>query len=313
MQVPRQWNNSFRILDWRPGDKHNRAAALRLDLAGVRATRTTSCRAPALPSLVVFWAHLGICERAPWSSGSFPSSRRPLSLKTLDMLTSRCSTRLRLPTPPARRASASCTSETESERDRERESARRDCCDPAATWTETGSVLHRWADGVASSASSSSSSDHCGMRKSFIRRSRYSSGSFCANLLSISKNDAAAVSRLQCVKGAYSGCTMSSQNACVQFARLNHGRCHIYFRIVPGKRSAIWPQHEASIRPSARFPKFAWAWCPRSRMTLVDKCILRRLRATLARLASEVGAGAQEETASGDGRGSGSVLWARRQ
>ncbi|KAI9464066.1 hypothetical protein BJY52DRAFT_884098 [Lactarius psammicola] len=104
------------------------------------------------------------------TGGAFdPLRRRPLN--TLDMLTSRCST-LRV-LGSARRMSASCSKEAERERERDGTKLRVDlwfgACDSGRT-----------VCGSCPSESPSSSSDdvHWGIRKSFLRRSLYCSGSF---------------------------------------------------------------------------------------------------------------------------------------
>ena len=120
-----------------------------------------------------------------------PSLRR--FLKTFDMLTSRCRTLRGLDSVRRRPAAASCSRETERERDRD--------CDCAALRLELLSafacesksvggsgcpwmdLLFLFASASWSASESDSDSDvHCGIRKSFLRKSLYCSGSFSANL-----------------------------------------------------------------------------------------------------------------------------------
>ena len=110
--------------------------------------------------------------------GTFdPSFRRPLN--TLDMLTSRWSTLRGLDS--VRRSPASCSRETERERER-------DCDCTVLLLLGSGFVGRSAVPWTCSSLLSASESEpesdvHCGMRKSFLRKSLYWSGRFWANLI----------------------------------------------------------------------------------------------------------------------------------
>ena len=109
--------------------------------------------------------------------GTFdPSFRRPLN--TLDMLTSRWSTLRGLDS--VRRSPASCSRETERERERD--------CDCTALLLFGSGFIRRsagpWTRSslLVTSESESESDVHCGIRKSFLRKSLYWSGRIWANL-----------------------------------------------------------------------------------------------------------------------------------
>jgi len=302
----------FAFLDWRPGDKHNRAAALRPRF-GWRARHKDD---------ILAVHRLAFTRRLLGPLGHLregPVVRRLVSLLPAGLVLKTWTCSLRAAARvcdyrPTRTTRLCILHERDRKRarSRARERTQRLLRTQLRPGTETGSVLHRWR--------------RCGLfglvlvifgplrdAEKLHRRSRTAPEASVQTCFPISKTIAAAVSRLQCVKGAYSGCTMSSQNACVQ-SRVSITAVHITSAACRQAQCHL-PQHEAVHQPSARSSKFAWAWCPRSRMTLA-KCI-KKTAALAGRLwhgsASEVGGRGQEETASGDGRGSGSVLWARRQ
>lgn len=142
------------------------------DFCGVPSTRTIGHFACAWVLLVV--ELLAGASASTFTGGTIaPSLRRPLN--TLDMLTSRWKTLRGLDS--ARRSPASCSSET----DRERE---RDCAELLAFTCELllrSSFVGRsgsWAGLLlllSTSVSVSESDDdvHCGIRKSFLRKSLY--------------------------------------------------------------------------------------------------------------------------------------------
>jgi hypothetical protein len=114
-------------------------------------------------------------------------------LKTFDMLTSRCITLRGLDSVRRSPAAASCSKETERERDRDCDRAALRLCLVlllASTYglKSGGGSGCPWTDlpfvSMSSSASESESDSdvHCGIRKSFLRKSLYCSGSFSANL-----------------------------------------------------------------------------------------------------------------------------------
>jgi hypothetical protein len=121
-----------------------------------------------------------------------PSLRR--ALKTFDMLTSRCITLRGLDSVRRSPAAASCSKETERERDRDCDrAALRLCLVLLLAFTcelkSGGGSGCPWTDlpfvSMSSSSASESESDsdvHCGIRKSFLRKNLYCSGSFSANL-----------------------------------------------------------------------------------------------------------------------------------
>lgn len=127
--------------------------------------------------------------------GAFgPSLRR--FLKTFDMLTSRCRTLRGLDSVRRSPAAASCSRETERERERDCDRAASRLClallvvvaFACESKSVGGSGCCPWTDLLFASSSSSapdSESDedvHCGIRKSFLRKSLYCSGSFSENL-----------------------------------------------------------------------------------------------------------------------------------
>jgi hypothetical protein len=121
-----------------------------------------------------------------------PSLRRVL--KTFDMLTSRCITLRGLDSVRRSPAAASCSKETERERERDCDrAALRLCLVLLLAFTcelkSGGGSGCPWRTDLPfvsmSSSASESESDsdvHCGIRKSFLRKSLYCSGSFSANL-----------------------------------------------------------------------------------------------------------------------------------
>ena len=150
--------------------------AFALGFCGVPSTKTIGLFACVWVAAVAA-AIVVVVDSASTLAGGAAFRRGPLN--TLDMLTSRCST-LRV-LGSARRMSASCS--REAERERERDSTKLRVVDLRLGTCESGNgggELGRTVGTSCPSESPSSSDEdvHCGIRKSFLRRSLYCSGSF---------------------------------------------------------------------------------------------------------------------------------------
>ena len=155
--------------------------AFALGFCGVPSTKTIGLFACVWVAAVAA-AIVVVVDSASTLAGGAAFRRGPLN--TLDMLTSRCST-LRV-LGSARRMSASCSREAERERERDSTKLRVVDLRLGRTWESGngGGELGRMVDTSCPSESPSSSDEdvHCGIRKSFLRKSLYCSGSFWANL-----------------------------------------------------------------------------------------------------------------------------------